>query len=454
MNCEEANNLLSARIDGEISPSDSIALDEHLVQCADCRSVADALATQDAMLTRAFAPRREAAIQIAHRTMNRLHTPRRSFPQWLTIGVAAAAGFLLALLIFRPWARPEPKIVKQTPNSSPTSQPQVIAAPPTVAELTLATGKVEILPAHADQWRAMETAGAVPVDARVRTGPTVRCEFSLRDGSTVRLNENSELHFADTRRLELADGQVWSGVAKSDAPFTVSTSAATVTALGTRFDVSRREGKEKLVVFEGSTQVRGSSGEAVVHSGEGLDIEDGKLGQPRRLYNLSLAERWIDEILVLKGQDNPELAQRIDDLLARLGEDKLQYLYESEIRGLGDHCVLPLTRYIQSDRSSSEPRRRRQAANIIADCAQPWCIPYLIELLSDRDGDVRAAADRGLRRLTNFSVASDQEWHNASPNDREQMVRRWQEWWDENKDTVPGGQKGPAQKQGEPIKKA
>jgi len=362
--------------------------------------------------------------------------------------------FLLALRIFRPWVRVEPRVVKQTENPSPTSQPLVARAAPIVGELTLATGKVEILPTHSDHWRTMETAGAVPIDARVRTGAAVRCEFSLRDGSTVRLNENSELHFADTRKLELADGQVWSGVAKADVPFTVATSAATVTALGTRFDISRREGKEKLVVFEGSTQVRGPSGEAVVHSGEGLDIEDGKLGRPERLYNLSLAEQWIDEILVLKGRDNPELAQRIDDLLARLGEDKLQYLYESEIRGLGDHCVLPLTRYIQSDRSSSEPRRRREAANIIADCAQPWCIPFLIELLSDRDGDVRAAADRGLRRLTNFSVGSDQEWHSASPSAREQMVRRWQEWWDENKSKIPGLQKGPAQKDAEPMRKA
>jgi hypothetical protein len=319
----------------------------------------------------------------------------------------------------------------------------------------LATGKVEILAAHASQWRAMETAGAVPADARVRTGPAVRCEFSLRDGSIVRLNENSELHFADVRKLELADGQVWSGVAKADAPFTVATSTATVTALGTRFDFSRRQGKQTLVVFEGTTQVRGQSGEALVHSGEGLDIEDGKLGQPQRLYDLSLAERWIDEILVLKGRDNPELAQRIDDLLARLGEDKLQYLYESEIRGLGDHCVLPLTRYIQSDRSSAEPKRRRQAATIIADCAQPWCIPYLIELLSDRDGDIRAAADRGLRRLTNFSVASDQQWHGASPAARQQMVQRWQEWWNENKDKIPGVQKGPAQtKDLQPMRKA
>ena len=454
MNCEQANNVLSARIDGEISPGDSVALDEHLAQCADCRSAADALAMQDALLMRAFAPRRQAAVQIAQHSVERLQAPRQFLRQWLTIGLAAAAGFLLALLIFRPWVRQEPKIVKQTANPSPTTQPQVVVAPMVVAELTLATGKVEILPPHADQWRTMETAGAVPVDARVRTGPAVRCEFSLRDGSIVRLNENSELHFANTRKLELADGQVWSGVAKSDAPFTVATSAATVTALGTRFDISRRQGKEKLVVFEGSTQVRGSSGEAVVHSGEGLDIEDGKLGRPERLYDLALAERWIDEILVLKGRDNPELAERIDDLLARLGQDKMQYLYENEIRGLGDHCVLPLTRYIQSDRSSNEPSRRRQAARIIADCAQPWCIPYLIELLGDRDGDVRAAADRGLRRLTNFSVASDQEWHNASPTAREQMMRRWQEWWDENKDKVPGLQKGPGKREGEPMRKA
>jgi len=154
--------------------------------------------------------------------------------------------------------------------------------------------------------------------------------------------------------------------------------------------------------------------------------------------DLSLAAQWIDELLLLKGRDNPELTQRIDDLLARLGEDKMQYLYENEIRGLGDHCVLPLTRYIQSDRSAREPARRRRAAEILSDCAQPWCVPYLIELLSDRDGDVRAAAGRALVRVSHVDIGSDEQWRNGSESERADLIARWQQWWNRNKSHIPG----------------
>src|SRR5579862_5324941 len=103
--------------------------------------------------------------------------------------------------------------------------------------------------------------------------------------------------------------------------------------------------------------------------------------QPQPVRDLARASKWIEEILVLKDRDNPELIGHVDDLLAHLGEEKMAFMYEDEIRALGDHCVLPLTRYIESARSAGQTARRRSAAGIVADSAQPWCIPYLIELL-------------------------------------------------------------------------
>jgi HEAT repeat protein len=142
--------------------------------------------------------------------------------------------------------------------------------------------------------------------------------------------------------------------------------------------------------------------------------------------------------LLLKGRDNPELTQRIDDLLARLGEDKMQYLHEEEIRGLGDHCVLPLTRYIQSDHSALEPARSRRAAEILSDCAQPWCIPHLIELLRDQDGDVRAAAGRALIRVSHHDIGTDEQRRNGSDTVRADLIAQWQQWWNRNKSHIPG----------------
>ena len=54
MNCEEAANLICARIDGE--PADdgaAVVLDAHLAECAGCRATAEAMQLQDAALVRA-----------------------------------------------------------------------------------------------------------------------------------------------------------------------------------------------------------------------------------------------------------------------------------------------------------------------------------------------------------------------------------------------------------------
>src|SRR5690348_8371453 len=217
MNCSEANQLVSARLDGEISRDEETALEEHLVGCSECRAAADALATQDAALRRAFASRRQSAIGAGDAVLERFVVPAKARRNWWPIALAAAAGFLLALMIFPPWRHKQP-LVAATQGTHPNPQPaitQSVPAPRPVAQLALATGRVDILPKGSKEWRAMETGGAVPPEAHIRTGPGVRCEFALADGSEVRLNEGTEIQFASTRKLELTEGQVWSQVAKA-----------------------------------------------------------------------------------------------------------------------------------------------------------------------------------------------------------------------------------------------
>lgn len=449
MNCQQSENLLSARLDGELAPEDAAPLQAHLDTCAACQSLAATMKEQDAQLRRGFAPRRIAAASFelkvpdtfnSRQTEREIKVPVTFSWNWLPLGLAAAAGFLLAILIFRPWQKP-PQVQTAIARLSSTTQIPLTTQPGSIfscGQLALATGKVEICPSNSSTWRPMETGGAVPIDARVRTGDGIRCEFQMADGSIVRLNQDSELRFAGSRHLELSSGQVWSGVAQNKTPFTVSADPTTITADSTRFDVSKSPEKTSLVVFDGAARVKMIGTDLRVTSGQEMEVVAGRASQPRPVPDLSLAAQWIDELLMLKGRDNPELTQRIDDLLARLGEDKMQYLHEEEIRGLGDHCVLPLTRYIQSDRSAREPARRRTAAEILSDCAQPWCVPYLIELLSDRDGDVRAAAGRALVRVSHYDIGSDDQWRTAPDSARAALIAQWQEWWARNKSHIPG----------------
>src|SRR6266850_6766 len=90
MTCETATNLISCRIDGEISAAEQSALDEHLSTCPACRATMDVLSAQDSDLARAFGPRRSAAAAVADAAIARVHRARtqsfraRRFP-FLTV---------------------------------------------------------------------------------------------------------------------------------------------------------------------------------------------------------------------------------------------------------------------------------------------------------------------------------------------------------------------------------
>src|SRR4051812_35023858 len=125
MTCETATNLISSRIDGEIAAADQGALDEHLATCSACRATMEGLSAQNEALTRAFAPRRNAAAAVANAAIARIHREQvQSFRpgrfSFLTALVSAAAGFALALLILHPWQKPPSSIVQIAINPPTT----------------------------------------------------------------------------------------------------------------------------------------------------------------------------------------------------------------------------------------------------------------------------------------------------------------------------------------------
>jgi hypothetical protein len=441
MTCDDSLNLLSARLDAELAPEDRLRLDAHLAQCATCSATAEALALQDAHLRHAFDGHRRDAADLAERIIAQLPHRRSSWRiSWFTAILSAAAGFAIAYALFhrppQPSAPNTPQIVHST--SQPTSQP--ISKPPAVAQLALATGAVEFCcPGDNGRWSAMPTGGDLPAGASVRTPKDVRCELRTADGSEVRLNGGTEIELRSPRQFKVATGEVWSSVAHSPEPFVASAQDATFTALGTQFDLQSTAKLATCTVAEGSVRVSCPSGQDTLNAGQQLTVSDGRLGDKSANRDLALATRWVNEILVMKGRDNPELHRRIDDLFARIGEEKMSFLYEEEIRGLGDHCVVPLTRYIESPRSQGHAEKRAIAARIISDVAPPWGVPYLIELLNDPQGDVRASAAAALQRLTGKAMdRTAQQWRAEDVMACQPTINRWLEWWNENRQRYPG----------------
>src|SRR5688572_11853636 len=170
MDCEEVSTLISAELDGELAPEDRPALEAHLAGCVACRSVLEAFRLQDGELRRSFAPRRRAAQGVARSVVARLRPAGRGRRLW-TVAFplsAAAAGFVLALLLFRPWDRgpdgsPEsPPLAarKDAPAETPKAAPAA-AAPIPMAALSLAMGLIEVLPPGEREWRAAPAGGPI-----------------------------------------------------------------------------------------------------------------------------------------------------------------------------------------------------------------------------------------------------------------------------------------------------
>ncbi len=424
MNCHRAEELISAMIDCELDDDARLSLDGHLAECALCRETADSLQRQHASLGRAFAPRRQAAARVAAGVLDQLSQKRPNrrtmLPEsplpWSPMLVSAAAGFVLAVALFRPW------------------QDRTQAVIPTAARLGLAIGQVEILRPGQASWQSLPSGGIVEVGAAVRTGTDARCELATSEGTFVRMNVDTQLRFEAQGAVRLTSGQVY-GCPTSQAPMLVKASDTTITAAQGRFDLVCLPDVEQVVLtaVEGKIDVFAQGKKQTVQRGNRVKIVDGTIVEQRPVADLIMATNWIHGILARKGDDDVELTQRVDALLASLGEAKMSYLYEEEIRAMGATCCLPLTKFIESSRSDARPHQRRNAARILADIAPSSSVGELIGLLSDSDATVRSYAAGGLTRLTGLDHGLPPDGWSKPWADCEKTHELWLTWWEENK---------------------
>jgi hypothetical protein len=425
MDCRQAMESIEHWVDGELAAAEQASLELHLASCSACASAAEAAKLADAELLRAFVPRRRAAEALAERVAAQLRherPDRRAPVRGWSLLAAAAAGFLFAVGIFRPWRPDEPRL----------------AAPP-IARLAAATGAPEVSPRETVPWFTCPPSAPIERGACVRTGPDVRCELDTSTGCQLRLNCGAEVQFEGPRQVELRRGQLWSNVSDTDQTIDVKQAGASVAARQAQFDISCQPGEATLTVVKGAATVRGKREQRTISAGEQVKIVAGEIAAGRPSLDPLLDASWMNELVCLKGPDNPELIERVDDILAQIGETKLAYLYEDEIRRLGDRAVGPLLKFIASDRSRSDPKRRDVAARLVADLA-PWpAIADLIGLLDDHSPIVRESAARALSRLTGRDLGySLDQWRDPSGSISHSGPQAWRAWWAENQNREGG----------------
>lgn len=119
--------------------------------------------------------------------------------------------------------------------------------------------------------------GASSTIVAITTRPGERRDLRLADGTQVALAGASRLSIDATgRHAELEEGQAMFSVVHDPArPFSVRLGAATVTDVGTIFDLRRREGRNAVAVAQGEVRVEGAGAPVEVVAGRRLRFGGG-----------------------------------------------------------------------------------------------------------------------------------------------------------------------------------
>ena len=152
------------------------------------------------------------------------------------------------------------------------------------------------------------------------TGIGEQRTIALADGSTVELNARStvRVHLTDRQRdVTLLEGQALFRVAKDpQRPFVVRAGAAQVRAVGTEFDVYRKQSETVVTVVEGRVETYdasglGAAGPILLSAGERLTVLSHTVTKPTRA-DPSVATAWLQKRLIFEETPLSEVAEEFN----------------------------------------------------------------------------------------------------------------------------------------------
>lgn len=435
MDCKQTAADLSARMDGETTAAPPAAIEQHLADCRDCRTLDADLHKQDTDLRAAFSRRRETIAHLADRVVHALredHNPRPTVLRWWHLVGSIAAGFVLAIALLRPLP----------PANHNTTHTPVVASMLPIGHVALATGPLQMRADDSHPWSTVSAGTMIPGGSWIQTPSAVRCEIVLDDGSRVRLNGGTEIGVWPDRRVQLARGELWTSASEANQPMRLCADDLTFRANDAQFNVRADADHWFVTVIDGSPDVAGPDWDAPLQVGETMRISHDGVEDRYCEADLLLATRWMNELLVRRGVDDPELVGRIYALLAAMDHTQASAMYERELRLLGDGSAPSLVRFVRSYCSNDTAAartciQRKEAARILGDIAPIQTVPDLIELLQCSDTDVRYHAARALQRLTKVDLdIPAARFRQPQCDPCERVGHTWQRWWEESPDSA------------------
>lgn len=152
----------------------------------------------------------------------------------------------------------------------------------------------------------------------VRTGPGEQVLITLTDGTNVQLNGNSRLVFTDPmprgeRSVTLLGQAYFEVTHQENAPFRIHTGEATVTVLGTRFDVWSISRRTRVVVRDGRVALSDLEGKGRVEltADQMSYVAAGGEPEPVQEVSADVAISWREGRIVF---ERARLADALKDL--------------------------------------------------------------------------------------------------------------------------------------------
>lgn len=284
MDCERFQYLISLAEDEALGEGDARSLSSHIGTCPECGSFRQDVRRIIGAVEEGRSCGSVDPSDVADAVMKRirLHDKgRRSFRRRFVLactaavaGAAAAAG----ILVFVPWpalrpaTSPAPSV-----NDAPADRGARAEASggEWLAELSEATGPVEVLNAGAPEWSGAKPGQRLVAGDILRTGREGGALLALRDGSMVTANLNTRIRLdppaSEVRQtVRLLEGDIFVDAAKGDLRLNIATPLAAVKVLGTKFGVSLTrdsEGSVAVTVSEGAVELMADAWRHVVNAG-------------------------------------------------------------------------------------------------------------------------------------------------------------------------------------------
>jgi hypothetical protein len=251
MTHEELLQLLSSKIDGEITPEQQHQLDRYLQENEDARILAEAFQSQDRDLRTAFEPHRNTAIGLVDRVSLQLFSPPTSsasshstfFSTKRIIAFFSTAALLLIGIFL--WFKP----------TKPNGDPEVV-------ENNSSQEKAITLLLRPKELPIPPSPDPVNIGDQIVTNSGEKKRFTCPDGSILYLNQNTQCTLLDDRQMKLDRGEIFVEAIPSTETngltnFTIQTRTGSVVATGTKFAIETGQKGDQVLVTQGSVRING-----------------------------------------------------------------------------------------------------------------------------------------------------------------------------------------------------